>query len=151
MPKIKASWRRCSCGCLLVVLTMALGLAALGFISKRQLNRFAEGNFTHFEGGDEIFVEKPISDRSLLLGMTVEITAECQKDVIIVAKRAVVKSTIRGNLYFKGDSLTIESSAVIEGKLKVDAETLIINGGDVRGPIEGNPGTLVNRDPKTTH
>lgn len=136
-------WRHCAFGCLAGVLFLGITLAAVGFFFHRNLIDFAEGGFTELNGGTNQEITTSPEGRFLVFGNRVTVLADSDHDIIILAGSATLYNRVSGDVYFRGEHLEIADSAVIEGKLKIEAKRLVIKG-EIKGPIEGKPDQLEN-------
>ncbi len=85
-----------------------------------------------------IDVNEEVHGPKVYVGQMVRIFARCDDDVAIAAPMAEVHSEVTGDLYFRGQMLTLHPGAVVGGNLDVEAQMLQVNGATVLGEITGS-------------
>jgi cytoskeletal protein CcmA (bactofilin family) len=82
------------------------------------------------------------------MGQVVKLMSECQTNVAIVAQVGEVHKRVAGDVYFRGQVLTVQPNAVIEGDLDVSAQAVQIYG-EVKGEVKGVYQTLDRKGTQT--
>ncbi len=131
----------CGIGCLTIIVILAIaGFIGykffMGKIEEVQAELQAKG-FENVVQQQQLIVSDPTTEPTLYMGQLVKLVGDCETDVAIMAQMAEVYGTVKGDLYFRGQLLTIQPNAVIEGNLDVLAQG-IQNQGEVKGEITGS-------------
>ncbi len=143
-------------------LTLVLGIAILiggtcfmfWLVVNHHENELEYLGFSAVQEGRVLDITTPITEQQLLKGVVVQISADCQTNVAVLAHTCAVHSSIKGNLYFRGHSLVLTDTAHISGRAESEAK-IIRNLGTVEGGIH-NTGknaevtTLSRSDDKKT-
>ena len=146
MPTAQKWLLGCGIGCLVLTILSIGGCAVIGFVGKTLLEKVQEKVEQYsqdyvsmgFEKQEEQFIAitTPISGKKLFVATTVDIDADCDSDIAIMATDATIRGHIAGNVHFKGQQITIAPNAIIDGNLDVAAAAVYIRG-VVNGEIEG--------------
>lgn len=130
----------CGSGCLGMILLVAIAIGVAAFYVKGLIDEYETElqsyGFETVQSAQVIQVTEPITEPVLLKGQTVIIQADCTTDVAVLAQLCEVHGKIEGNLYFRGQIITLKSGSEITGNADVKAQVLV-NSGEVTGEITG--------------
>jgi len=123
-------------------LTLLLGIAVLiggtyfmfWIVTSHHENELKFLGFSTVLEGRVLGITTPITEQQLLKGVVVQISADCQTNIAVLAHTCVVNSSIKGDLYFRGHSLVLTDTAHISGRVESEAK-IIRNLGTVDGGI----------------
>ena len=123
-------------------LTLVLGIAVLTgatcfmfwLVVNHHENELEYLGFSSVQEGRVLDITTPITEQKLLKGVVVQISADCQTNVAVLAHTCAVHSSIKGDLYFRGHSLVLTDTAHISGRVESEAK-IIRNLGTVEGGI----------------
>jgi hypothetical protein len=140
----------CSIGCL-VALVLFILVVALGIYGVKYGIKMIEEISSEFEKqgfvkvtAQSIEVNEEITEPTVYLGQTVKIIADCHTDVAIIAQIAQIHGKVAGTLYFRGQLLTIEPEAHLQGVLDLKCQIVTIYG-KVDGQIQGEYGEMQDK------
>jgi len=132
----------CSIGCLvtlvLFIIVVALGVYGVKYGIKKIeeiSGEFEQQGFSKVTA-QSIEVNEEITEPTVYLGQTVKIIADCHTDIAIIAQIAQIHGQVAGTLYFRGQMLTIEPEAHLQGDLDLKCQMVTIYG-KVDGQIQG--------------
>jgi len=141
----------CGVGCLVMIVLLVVLLIVLYKVGMSYYNEwvdeFAEQGYRQVMG-QTIEVTDPVTEKTLFTAQMVKLIADSQTDVAIIAQGAEVHGRIEGDLHFRGQAITIEPNAVIEGDLEVQAQAVVIHG-RVLGQITGSYQAIEDNRPTT--
>ncbi|NCC50504.1 MAG: polymer-forming cytoskeletal protein [Spartobacteria bacterium] len=139
----------CGIGCLVMTLVLLGGCAILGFFAKKGIDYIKQqveimsqdfiGRGYEQMGSiatPEITITDQASGKKLYIATSVDISADCDSDIAIIATDARISGRVAGAVHFRGQQIVIEPTGVIEGDLDVSAVTVIIEGA-VNGKVQG--------------
>ncbi len=133
----------CGIGCLVMVILFAAVAGVGGYYAYKYAMGKVDAWSSEFEQkgyekviGQQLVIDKPISQKMLFVGQNVKIIADCNADIAIIAQIAEIHGRAAGDVSFRGQILTVEPNAVIEGDLDVKAQAVEIYG-TVKGQIAG--------------
>ncbi len=130
----------CGSGCLtLIVIVIALIIAGTVFVKKTITQYETELKGFGFEtvvSGQAVDVTEPITTPQLFKGQMVRILTDAETDVAVLAQMCEIHGTIQGNLYFRGQILTLQPGSKVLGEIDIQAQVLQ-NLGEVSGDITG--------------
>ncbi len=135
----------CGIGCLvalvLFILVVALGVYGVKYGLKKldeMSSEFEQQGFVKEtnEFGQSIEVTGDVTERKLYVGQMVKIIGDCSDDIAIIAQMAHIHGKVDGTLYFRGQMLTIEPGAHLQGDLDLKCQVVTIYG-KVDGQILG--------------
>lgn len=140
----------CSIGCLvalvLFILVVALGVYGVKYGLKKIeeiSSEFEKQGFVKVTA-QNIEVNEEITKPTVYLGQTVKIIADSQTDIAIIAQIAQIHGQLAGTLYFRGQLLTIEPDAHLQGDLDLKCQVVTIYG-KVDGQIKGTYTEMQNK------
>lgn len=135
-------------GCLVVIIGFGvLTYVGFRFIKKQYtevMEKFESQGYRKVEG-QIIDVTERVTEPTLYLGQAIRIRAGSDRGLAFITQTAEIAGTVKGNVYFMGQMLTIQKDAVIEQDLEVTAQ-VVNNFGTVKGQIKGVYQAL-NTDP----
>ena len=140
----------CGIGCLvmlvLFILVAALGVYGIRYGMKKineMSSEFEQRGFVKVVG-QSIEVTSDVNEPTLYLGQVVKIIGDCSDEVAIVAQMAQIHGKVAGTLYFRGQVITIEPGAHLQGDLDLICQAATIYG-KVDGQIQGTYTELQNK------
>jgi len=89
-------------------------------------------------------VTDEVTEPTVYLGQMVKIVGDCSDDIAIIAQMAQIHGEVAGTLYFRGQILTIEPGAHLQGDLDLKCQVATIYG-KVDGQITGQYGKLQDK------
>ena len=133
----------CGCGCLtlLIVIGIVTFFAVKFFMNKidDMALEFQEQGFETVVKGQTIKVTDDIQEQTLYMGQMIDIYGHCYTNMAIIAQMAELNGIVDGNVYFRGQMLTIQPNAIIHGDLDITAQTLQCDGvvdGEIKGKYQ---------------
>jgi hypothetical protein len=137
----------CGIGCLVVLVLFILVIAMGVKYGRKWINEMSE----EFEKqgfvkvvSQSIEVNDDVTERTVYVGQIVKIIGNCNDDIAIIAQMAQIHGRVAGTLYFRGQLLTIEPGAHLQGDLDVKCQVVTIYG-KVDGQILGSYGELQDK------
>jgi hypothetical protein len=132
-------------GCLVIII-LFVGLGIWGFFFFKgkvdeMTTELEKMGFRKIKTAQIIEVRDSIPEKPLYFGQVVKVFSASNSDIAIIAQTAEIHGKISGNLYFRGQLLTIHPGAEITGDLDVKAQ-MVRNLGKVDGKITGSYQTL---------
>jgi hypothetical protein len=130
----------CGIGCL-TLLVLVAAAAFLGY-------RFAKGKLDQVKAemrqlGFERIVTRQVAEvrdpgavPTLYIGQVVQILGDCHTNLAIVAQVGEIHGRVSGNVFFRGQMLTVQPKAEILGSLDASAQ-VVQKYGAVRGEVTG--------------
>lgn len=134
----------CGIGCLVLLILGGI-LGALGVWGAKKLLKqvndwagaYEDQGYTKVVG-HALDVHEPLEERKVFVGQIVRIYGDCATDVAIIAQMAEIHSRVKGDLSFRGQMLTLQPTAVIEGDIIAEAQVVQANRATVLGEITGS-------------
>jgi hypothetical protein len=140
----------CGIGCLVVlvlfILVIAMGVKYGRKMVKQMSNEFEQQGFVREESefGTSMEITEDVTERKVYVGQAVKIIGDCSDDIAIIAQMAQIHGNVAGTLYFRGQLITIEPGAHLQGDLDVICQIVTIYG-KVDGQILGKYADLQDR------
>jgi len=140
-PKKKSKWALgCGIGCAVIIVLVIGGSIGGYFYVKGKLkavtSEFTKLGFQAKEMAQIIDERDPISKKTLYIGQVVKIFSDSSTDIAIVAQTAEIHGKINGNVYFRGQVLTILPKGEVTGDVDVWAQ-VVKNQGKIGGQVKG--------------
>jgi hypothetical protein len=140
----------CGIGCLVVLVLFTLVVALGVYGVKYGLRKIDEmsGEFVK-EGfvkvmGQSIEVTEDVTEPTVYVGQVIKIIGDCNDDIAIIGQMAQIHGKVAGTLYFRGQVITIEPGAHLQGGLDLKCQVATIYG-KVDGQIQGAYAELQDR------
>ncbi len=140
----------CGIGCLVVlvlfILVVVLGVYGVRYGMKKieeMSGEFEQQGFVKVMA-QSIEVTDEVTEPTVYLGQMVKIVGDCSDDIAIIAQMAQIHGEVAGTLYFRGQILTIEPGAHLQGDLDLKCQVATIYG-KVDGQITGQYGKLQDK------
>jgi cytoskeletal protein CcmA (bactofilin family) len=132
----------CGIGCLVMLVLFAL-VVALGVYGVRYGMKKVNEMTSEFEQrgfvkvtGQNIEVAGEVAEPTLYFGQMVKIIGNCRDEIAIIAQVAQIHGEVAGTLYFRGQTITIEPGAHLQGDLDLKCQAATIYG-KVDGQVQG--------------
>ncbi len=129
----------CGIGCLVILIALgALGYAGYRFASKKYADlmaEFEEAGYTRVVG-QAIEVDDTVSEPTVYVAQSVILRKGSDRGLGFLCQIAEIDGTVKGNVRFIGQELTIRPGAVLEQELNVQCQVLNLYG-TVKGRING--------------
>ncbi len=130
----------CGVGCLTFIVILAIA-GFIGFkVVKAKIDKveaeLKSHGFEHVVKGQMLEISDNITKPELYMGQIVKIMGDCSTNLAVMSQLCEIHGKINGDFYFRGQLLTIQPNAVIEGNLDIKAQALQ-NYGKVNGEIIG--------------
>jgi hypothetical protein len=130
----------CGIGCLTIVIILAIAgfigyKFAKGKLDEMQVELKQHGFETVIQG-QNMELRDDITEPAIYMGQIVKIMGDCHTDLAIMAQLAEIHGTVSGDVYFRGQVLTIQPNAIITGNLDLKAQA-VQKYGTVQGEITG--------------
>ena len=130
----------CGIGCLVIIVLVAIaGYIGFRFVMGMlddMTREFNQMGFEHVVKAQTIEIQEDINEKTLYMGQVVKIYGNCSTDLAIMAQMGEIHGNVGGKVYFRGQVLVIQPSAVITDGVDVMAQT-VKNYGRVEGGITG--------------
>ena len=130
----------CGIGCMSIIIILAVaGFIAFKVVKTKIDEMEAElksHGFEHVVKGQMLEISEDITKPELFMGQVVKIMGDCNTNLAVMSQLCEIHGKIDGDFYFRGQLLTIQPNAVIEGNLDIKAQALQ-NYGKVNGKITG--------------
>lgn len=134
----------CGIGCLvLLVLGLIIGGVG-GYFGYQKLKKVVDEWAGQYESrgyervvGQQLDINDTITEPKVYVAQMVRLFGDCETDIAIIAQMAEVHGRVKGNIDFKGQMLTLQPSAVIEGNVAAEAQMVQVNRAVVLGEITG--------------
>jgi len=130
----------CGCGCLtlIIVIGIVTFFAVKFFMNKidDMAMEFQQQGFETVVKGQTIKVVDDIQEPTLYMAQMIDIYGHCHTNLAIMAQMAELNGIVDGDVYFRGQMLTIQPNATINGDLNIIAQTLQCDG-VVKGEVTG--------------
>src|SRR5262245_6195647 len=135
----------CSASAVVVLILICGGV----YFGARYVIRKAEAVAREFEqqgyarvNGQMIDVTGPITQPTVYWGQVVNIRADSDSDVAIVAQSGMIDATIDGDVDFYGQALTIGPKGVVNGDVRIRTAQAVTVAGRVEGTVTGSYGAM---------
>lgn len=103
---------------------------------KKTVKVFKNKGYRHVEA--HIYnSSETVEQKTLYECQILSLNADSEEDIAIVSQSASLSGTIKGDVDFYGQSLTIAKDAVIEGDLNVGFAQIVVLKGKVKGSVSG--------------
>ena len=87
--------------------------------------------------GQVIDITQPVTQPTVFMGQAVNIRANSNSDVAILAQAGLIDAQVDGNVDFYGQSLTIGPKGVIKGNVVIKGAQVVTVTGRVEGTVTG--------------
>src|SRR4029450_887179 len=87
--------------------------------------------------GQVIDVTGPITQPTVFVGQVVNLKADSDSKVAIIAQTGLIDATVDGDVDFYGQALTIGPNGVVNGDVNIRAAQIVTVGGRVEGTVTG--------------